>query len=142
LADDDFEEVVVMVSAAFVPQRYREVFWSVKYSLYEDDETGQLLKKIDLEGVNEHKLEDIGNLANLIAYLQEQLDSVPAEHRNDIIFHFDYDYEGGCDIGAYYYQPATEEEIFEAKNLRKIDEQREEARQRKEYERLKIKFAD
>jgi hypothetical protein len=136
---DEDGEIVVMVSAMVSPITKH---YCSDFSLYENRETGQWSRKIGLEGVDEYCLRGIGKLAGLIAHLQGALESVPVEHRDNVVFSFEYDYESGCDTEAYYYRPATDEELFKFKNLRKIDEQREEARQRKEYERLKIKFAD
>jgi hypothetical protein len=136
---DEDGEIVVMVSAIVSPITKH---YCSDFSLYENRETGQWSRKIELEGVDEYQLRDIGKLADLIAHLRGVLEGVPPEYRDSVVFSFDHDYDAGCDIEAYYYRPATDEELFKFKNLRKIDEQREEARQRKEYERLKIKFAD
>jgi hypothetical protein len=64
---DEDGEIVVMVSAIVSPITKH---YCSDFSLYENRETGQWSRKIELEGVDEYQLRDIGKLADLIAHLR------------------------------------------------------------------------
>jgi hypothetical protein len=139
--DEEVETVECLVTVASTPI-IRHYYSIGDPPLFENTETGQWSTRIELEDVDKWALSDIGSLSDVIAHLQKQLDSVPVQYRDNVKFCISDDYEAETfDIKAYYDRPATEEEIFKYKNLRQIDRQRQEAAERKEYERLKIKFA-